>query len=59
MYILKVRGLFIIDHDGVDRYSIVHDLNIGRSVEETLRVLLAFQTGGLCSIYWKIGEEIL
>lgn len=53
------RGTFIIDPEGVLRYSVVSDLNVGRSVEETLRVLKAFQTGELCPIEWKPGEKTL
>ncbi len=56
---IALRGLFIIDPDGVLRYSVVHDLNIGRSVDETLRVLEALQTGGLCPANWKKGQKTL
>ncbi|MFS8580915.1 MAG: peroxiredoxin, partial [Novibacillus thermophilus] len=44
-----LRGLFIIDPEGIVRYQVVTDENIGRSVDETLRVLNALQTGGLFS----------
>jgi peroxiredoxin (alkyl hydroperoxide reductase subunit C) len=37
----------------------VHDLNIGRSVDETLRVLQGLQTGGMCAADWKPGQETL
>jgi len=53
------RGLFIIDPEGIIRYQIVSDLNVGRSVDEILRVLKAFQTGGLCPIDWQPGEKTL
>lgn len=53
------RGLFIIDPEGVLRYSVVSDIGIARSVEETLRVLAALQTGGLCPIDWHPGEKTL
>ena len=56
---IALRGLFIIDPDGMVRYSVVHDLNVGRSVDETLRVLQALQSGGLCPIDWQPGEEHL
>lgn len=56
---ISLRGLFIIDPDGVVKYSVVHDLSIGRSVDETIRVLSALQTGGLCPIDWNIGDETL
>lgn len=56
---IALRGLFIIDPEGIVRYSVVHDLGIGRSVEETIRVLKALQTGGLCPIDWNEGDELL
>jgi len=56
---IALRGLFIIDPDGVLRYQLVHELNVGRSVEETLRVLLALQTGELCPANWKPGAKTL
>lgn len=56
---VALRGLFIIDPEGIIRYQVVTDLNIGRSVDETLRVLKALQTGGLCPIDWHPGEKTL
>jgi peroxiredoxin (alkyl hydroperoxide reductase subunit C) len=56
---IALRGLFIIDPEGILRYKVVHDLNIGRSVEETLRVIQALQTGGLCQAEWRPGQETL
>ncbi len=56
---IALRGLFIIDPDGVLQYQVVHSLNIGRSVEETLRVLEALKTGGLCQANWKPGQKPL
>jgi peroxiredoxin 2/4 len=56
---IALRGLFIIDPNGVVRYTVVHDLNVGRSVDETLRVLQALQSGGLCPIDWQPGETTL
>jgi alkyl hydroperoxide reductase subunit AhpC len=53
------RGLFIIDPEGVLRYSVVTNDNVGRSVDETLRVLQALQTGGLCAADWKPGKQLL
>jgi peroxiredoxin 2/4 len=54
-----LRGLFIIDPEGILRYQVVHDMNIGRSVDETLRVLEALQAGGLCPANWKPGQKLL
>lgn len=56
---VALRGLFIIDPEGVLRYQVVCDLNVGRSIEETLRVLQALQSGGLCPMEWHPGDETL
>jgi peroxiredoxin 2/4 len=56
---IALRGLFIIDQDGILQYQVVHALNIGRSVDETLRVLEAIKTGGLCGADWKPGQKPL
>ncbi len=56
---IALRGLFIINPEGVLQYSVVHDLNVGRSVDETLRVLQALQTGGLCPMDWEDGDDLL
>ncbi len=56
---IALRGTFIIDPDGVLQYHVVSSLNVGRSVGETLRVLQALQSGGLCPIDWKEGEPTL
>jgi len=56
---IALRGLFIIDPEGIVRYSVVHDLGVGRSVGETLRVLKALQSGGLCPVDWNEGDELL
>ncbi len=54
-----LRGTFIISPEGVLKYKVVSDNNVGRSVEETLRVLKALKTGGLCPVEWKPGEATL
>lgn len=56
---IALRGLFIIDPEGILRYQVVTDENVGRSVEETLRVLQALQSGGLCPIDWRPGDRTL
>ena len=55
---VALRGLFIIDPEGVIQYSVTHNLNVGRSVDETLRVLEAIQSGGLCGSDWKPGQAL-
>lgn len=54
-----LRGLFIIDPDGVLQYQVVHSLNIGRNVDEVIRVLKALQTGELCPVNWDEGDDTL
>ena len=54
-----LRGTFIISPEGILKYVVVSDNNVGRSVEETLRVLKALKTGNLCPIEWKPGEKTL
>jgi alkyl hydroperoxide reductase subunit AhpC len=50
---LALRGLFIIDPNGVLQYQVVHNLSIGRRSDEVLRVLDGLQTGGLCPEGWQ------
>lgn len=54
-----LRGLFIINPEGELKYQVVHDLNVGRSVNETLRVLQALQAGGMCPMDWEPGDDML
>ena len=56
---IALRGLFIVDPKGILQYSVVHNLGVGRSVDETLRVLQAFQTGEMCPVNWKPGTSTL
>ena len=56
---IALRGLFIIDPDGVLQYATINNLNIGRSVDETLRVLQGLMSGGLCPSDWKPGQKTL
>lgn len=54
-----LRATFIIDPDNVIQHVTVNNLNVGRSPEETLRVLDALQTGELCACNRSIGGETL
>lgn len=56
---IALRGLFIIDPEGTVQYEVVHGTDVGRSVDETLRVLQALQTESLCPVNWQPGEETL
>ena len=53
---LALRGLFLIDPNGVLRQMTVNDLPVGRSVDETLRLVKAFQFvekhGEVCPANW-------
>src|SRR5262249_8968318 len=56
---LALRGLFIIDPNGVLQYQVVHSLTVGRSTGEILCVIEGLQMGGLCSGERKQGEPAL
>jgi peroxiredoxin 2/4 len=53
---VALRATFIISPTGVISYQVVSHVNVGRSVEETLRVLKALRTDRLCPSDWKPGE---
>ena len=53
------RATFVVDPQGIIRFSMVTDLSVGRNPGEVLRVLDALQTGELCPSSWKKGEETL
>ncbi|NWJ94825.1 MAG: peroxiredoxin [Chloroflexi bacterium] len=50
---VALRGLFIIDPEGIVQYEVVHNKSVGRSVDETLRIIQALQTGELCAANWQ------
>lgn len=58
---IAFRGLFILDREGVIRHQTVNDLPIGRSVEETLRILDALifseKHGDVCPADWNVGKQ--
>jgi len=58
---VALRGLFIIDPDGVIQHATINNLAVGRSVDETLRVLRAFQFtrehGEVCPANWQPGAD--
>ena len=60
---VALRGLFLIDPDGVLQHQTVNALNVGRSVKETLRVVKAFQFskqhGEVCPANWDEGSEAI
>jgi alkyl hydroperoxide reductase subunit AhpC len=56
---VALRATIIIDPDGIVRSIAANDLAVGRSVEETLRLLQAFQTGALTPCNWEPGQATL
>jgi len=56
---VALRGLFIIDPNGVVQYQVVHNLSVGRNVEEVLRVLEGLQADALCPLNWKPGQKTI
>lgn len=58
---VALRGLFLIDREGIVRHALVNDLPIGRSVQECLRTVDALQFheqhGDVCPANWQKGEE--
>ncbi|MDG1286882.1 MAG: peroxiredoxin [Rickettsiales bacterium] len=53
------RAVFIVDPEGIVRFSMVTDLNVGRNPKEVLRVLDALQTDELCPCNWSKGDETI
>ncbi len=56
---VALRGLFIIDPNGVLQYQVVHSLSVGRSGDEVLRVLDALQSGGMCPGEREVGGPLI
>jgi len=60
---IALRGLFLIDKDGVVRHSVVNDLPLGRNVDEAIRMVDALQFfeehGEVCPANWHSGDEAM
>jgi len=61
---VALRGLFILDKEGVIQHSTLNNLSFGRSVDETLRVLQAIQhvqahPEEVCPVDWQPGEKTM
>jgi peroxiredoxin (alkyl hydroperoxide reductase subunit C) len=60
---IALRGLFLIDKDGVIQHAVVNNLPLGRNVDEALRMLDALQFtekhGEVCPANWKPGEDAM
>lgn len=60
---IALRGLFLIDREGVVRHSVINDLPLGRNVDEALRMVDALQFteahGEVCPANWQAGDEAM
>ncbi len=60
---IAYRGLFLIDKEGIVRHQLVNDLPLGRSVDETLRLLDALifheEHGEVCPANWTNGAKAM
>ena len=60
---VALRGLFLIDKEGIIRHAVVNDLSLGRSTDEALRMLDALQFtekhGEVCPANWQPGEDAM
>ena len=60
---IALRGLFLIDNEGIVQHATINNTAVGRSVDETLRVLQAFQYvkehGEVCPADWKPGTKAI
>jgi peroxiredoxin (alkyl hydroperoxide reductase subunit C) len=58
---VALRGLFLIDREGIVRHAVVNDLSLGRSIPEALRMLDALrfvdEKGDVCPANWEKGAE--
>ncbi|NCC21762.1 MAG: peroxiredoxin [Alphaproteobacteria bacterium] len=53
------RATFIVDPQGIIRFVMVTDLNVGRNPKEVLRILDALQTDELCPCNWNKGDKTI
>lgn len=60
---VALRGLFLIDKNGVVRHAVINDLPLGRNVDEAIRMVDALQHyekhGEVCPANWRKGEEAM
>ena len=58
---VALRGLFLIDKEGIVRHCVINDLPLGRSVDEAIRMVDALQffeeNGEVCPANWHKGED--
>ena len=60
---IALRGLFLIDKEGIVQHALVNNLPLGRNVDEAIRVLDALQFteehGEVCPANWNKGDEAM
>ena len=60
---IALRGLFLIDKDGIVQHELVNNLPLGRNVDEAIRILDALQFteahGEVCPANWRLGDEAM
>jgi alkyl hydroperoxide reductase subunit AhpC len=56
---ISTRGTYLIDPEGIVRAIMVTEPKVARSVEETLRLIAAYQTGEACPVDWHPGDPTL
>ncbi|HXJ22283.1 MAG TPA: peroxiredoxin [Polyangia bacterium] len=56
---VAMRATFIVDPEGVIRFVAVTDLDVGRNVDDVLRVLDALQTDEFCPCNWQKGQPTI
>jgi peroxiredoxin (alkyl hydroperoxide reductase subunit C) len=60
---VALRGLYLIDKEGIVRHALVNDLGLGRSVDEAFRMLTALefteQHGEVCPANWTEGDDAM
>ena len=60
---IALRGLFLIDKEGIVRHAVINDLPLGRNIEEALRMVDSLQFhekhGDVCPANWKEGEDAM
>ena len=60
---IALRGLFLIDKEGIVRHQVVNDNSLGRNIDEALRMVDALQHtekyGEVCPVGWNPGDDAI
>ncbi|MEO1593332.1 MAG: peroxiredoxin [Cyanobacteria bacterium J06632_22] len=61
---ITLRGLFVIDPEGIVQHISVNNFSFGRSIDETLRLLQAIQhvqshPNEVCPVEWQPGDDTM